>query len=52
MLKTNLLRIKVETIKKIQGIRQYLRIPTSHKRTIKPTDLVHALTDKKDKTNK
>lgn len=45
------LQIEIETIKKIQGIRHYLRIPQAHKRTIKHTDLVHAVTGKQDTAN-
>ncbi|EJR42167.1 nucleotide excision repair endonuclease [Bacillus paranthracis] len=46
------LKIDIETIKKIQEIRKYLRIPQTHKRTVKHMDLVHAVTGEKETTNK
>lgn len=46
------LNIDIETIKKIQGIRKCLRIPKSHKRTIKHADLMYALSNQKTSINK
>ncbi|WP_255261854.1 hypothetical protein [Bacillus thuringiensis] len=38
--------ISSDTIKEIQKIRKYLRIPKTHKRTVKHVDLIHAVTGK------
>jgi len=38
--------ISIDTIKEIQKIRKYLRIPKTHKRTVKHADLIHAVTGK------
>ncbi|MCU5755681.1 hypothetical protein OCD05_05345 [Bacillus cereus] len=46
------LKIDIATIKKIQEIRKYLRIPQTHKRTVKHMDLVHAVTGEEETTNK
>ncbi|MCU5058916.1 nucleotide excision repair endonuclease [Bacillus cereus] len=44
--------IKIDTIKEIQGMRQYLRIPKTHKRTVKHVDLIHAVTGNEGIKNK
>lgn len=45
-------RINIDTIKEIQKLRKYLRIPKTHKRTVKHVDLIHAVTSKEGIQNK
>ncbi|MHA4279761.1 nucleotide excision repair endonuclease [Bacillus cereus] len=45
-------RISIDTIKEIQKMRKYLRIPKTHKRTVKHVDLIHAVTGKEGIKNK